>query len=631
MTDVVTHIPHPVNLLSDLQKLVVADNARWLFTTTNELDWDYADEWANKPLVWEYPRVCFDTFIDSPEFLGSSTWSTNDDGVMECKVYPAIRQLGKDILEGKVKFQEAVVIAGIGGGKTTLSELLACYATHTLLCMRDPYKFFGLVRDKPISIINMGTSATQAVDNAFAGIKEFIAASPWFQKCAPNMLEGSIHFEDKNILLLSGNSKSTTPLGYNIYYAILDEAAFYMDTERKQVAEEIYTALQRRIVSRFKGFGLVIMISSPQYDGDFTIRKLEEARRFPDIIYSAQQPTWKLQPMKPEYEATKFYFNAKKNLVVETFDPAESVCKLNDVFDASKTIWEIPIHFKKSFLQDPDKAKRDFAAVPSKAIMAFMPHVEILKGMFDDRESPVLITGGYKFAERPIRTSYYIHVDLALNRGGKGDHAGFAMAHFADWVINSTTGETQKKVVVDLAERISMSPAIGEIDLSEVKNKIYGLKAQGFSIALVTFDQFQSAGLLQELHSKGIKAEYLSVDRTIEPYQTLKELIYAGNVKCHKSDILLDELLGLEITKANKVDHSPTGSKDVSDAVAGAVFHVVKESGGQIGLASGDLIKMAPIVFEDKVQQGMATEEEKRAYYTEIQKQLDTGLLDDEI
>lgn len=85
----------------------------------------------------------------------------------------------------------------------------------------------------------------------FTGIKSMITSSPFFTNRAPRIMNNKIFFAREKVLLTSGNSRATTPLGYNVFYAILDEAAFYMSNDDKDVAQDIYESLQRRIVSRF--------------------------------------------------------------------------------------------------------------------------------------------------------------------------------------------------------------------------------------------------------------------------------------------------------------------------------------------------------------------------------------------
>lgn len=584
----------------------------------NDEDIEHFIAYLNAPHIWREPMVSLDTFLDSKYYLGIGD-----------EVFPEMRKQAKSIIDGG--FQQAAVVAGIGAGKTTLSEILVCYEAHKLLCLRDPHKYFHMADDKPISIMNMGTSATQALDNAFAGIKKLISTSTFFKKQHPLILSGRIRFRDQNILLLSGNSKSTTALGYNIFCAVLDEAAFFLDTDLKNVAGEIYTAMQRRIVSRFGKHGLLIMISSPNYEGDFIMNKLEESKQFPNIIYSCQLPTWKCKPKDPDDERPDFYFNHRKGIIYDE-EPVGfgSISRVGDPFDSLQEIWEIPGAFKDSFVQDPEKAKRDFAAVPSKSIAAFMPNVDLIRQMFTEEETPLQSDMTYIFPESPLRTNYYIHIDLALNRNGKGDHAGFAMVHFDGWELNEKTGENQKHVVVDLAERISAGPT-GEIEFQDVRNRVYLLHDMGFNIKMVTLDSFQSADTMQKLKRKGMRSEYLSVDRTIEPYQTLKELIYTGSIKCHKSEILLEELSRLEISKSSKVDHAPGSSKDVADAVCGAVFSCIVATGSQIGMTTGSYYavkdKKGNVLKAPVTKPGLNDTQKKIEYYQRLQSWVDRGIL----
>ena len=85
----------------------------------------------------------------------------------------------------------------------------------------------------------------------------------------------------------------------------------------------------------------------------------------------------------------------------------------------------------------------------------------------------------------------------------------------------------------------------------------------------------------QILEDKGLDCEVLSVDRNTAAYDTLKEKMYAGKLKCYRYEPFLEELSRLELREGVKVDHPPSGSKDVSDAVAGAVYKAVQHSAEQ--------------------------------------------------
>lgn len=609
-----TFVPKNIStssMMSDVTPEVLTGIQHHLKKAKNLRDVEYLLEWVQNPGKWRKPPVSVDTFLDSDEYIGKSVAG---------KVFPAVRRMAREILEGD--YSEAVVVAGIGAGKTTLSEIIACYLTHRLLCLRNPHQYYNLMGDKPITIMNMGTTATQALDNVFAGIKEFMEKSPFFLAHNPRILKGTIKFNKQNILLMSGNSKSTTPLGYNVFCGIMDEAAFYMDSDHNNAAEAIYHGMQKRITSRFGYEGLMVMISSPNYVGDFVMSKLDEAKQ-PGTkgVFSIQMPTWKSKPIERADLDNRFYFNNRKGLVMDDY-PTDfgKVCEVHKEFDALAEIWEIPGEYKRDFLKDPEKSKRDYAAVPSESITGFLPHRDFVREMFTEEESPLQDDGSYQFKELPLRTSYYIHVDLALNKKGKGDFAGFAMAHFDGYVKDEETGEMRKKIVIDLAERIGAGPS-GEVEFEGIRRKIYALKKAGFNIKRVSLDGYQSADTFQILKGKGIKAEYLSVDRTIEPYQTFKDLIYTGGVTCHKMPKLLEELCRLEITKNTKIDHPPGGSKDVSDAVCGAVYQsAINAPSAHIGVLAGN--------YHIKPEPGTASaDKQKEEHYKLLHRLADDGLL----
>lgn len=527
------------------------------------------------PEKWKDVPVSLDTFLDSPVYLGIGSM-----------VYPRVREMAREILEGG--YAEAVIVAGIGSGKSFLSEILACYKAHWLLCMRNPHTVYELSSDKPIAILNMGTTARQANDVVFSGIRSFVESSPWFMSMNPRVLQSSILFQKDKILMLSGNSKSTTPLGYNVYCGILDEAAFYLDTDQKNVAEEIYTSMRRRIISRFGYDGLLTAISSPRYVDDFVMQKLEESEEYPYRVYGNILPTWKSKPLAIADQKNKFYFNNRKGLVIAE-EPTDygKVCYLEDEFDPQKEIWEIPGEYRKDFEQNPDMAKRDYAAVPTLTLQGFFPHPEIVRECFDDNEpSPVQDDGSYDLPPA-LRTAYYIHIDLALNKEGKGDACGLGMAHFDGWE-DSPDGEKRKKVKVDLLERITAGPK-GYIEFEEIRRKIYAIKAKGYFIKLITFDGFQSVDISQILKAKGYKVDYLSPAREMEPWNSIKELVYDSRVKCHKMPKAVEELCRLEVYKDKKVDHPPGGSADVAEAFCGCVYNVLLHTGsGSLGvLVSG--------------------------------------------
>lgn len=562
---------------AELLKLAL-ENAR------NEKDYEYIYDWLLDPWTWIMPKVSVDTFLDSDYYLGIGD-----------TVYPMVRYICKTVIEWG--YLEGVEVAGIGSGKSFSSQILACYAAHHLLCLRNAHGHYNLTKDKNIAIMNMGTSATQALEVVFTGIKSFIESSPFFTQFHPNIKAATITFKDQKISLVSGNSKATTPLGFNVFYAILDEAAFYMDNDNKSVAEDIYSALQRRIVSRFGREGLIMMISSPRYTEDFIMMKLAESRellddgskKYPDI-FSLQLPTWKVKAPKEEELKKYFFFNWRTAEIIEQEeDDIRKEYKVNDIvdpiFDDTYEVWQIPYTYYQSFIQNPEKAKRDFGATPSDTLTGFFARPEILKSCWNERrKDPVIAPWVYQFSWLPLNVDYFIHIDIWLNRDGRWDHTGFAMGH--NWGrVETPEGEKRTYIHIDLVERIGISEEKWEVDLAEVRQRIYDLKALWYRIKLVTLDWYQSKDFMQILNKRGIRSEYLSVDRTIDAYNATKEAIYEGRFDCYFQETLERELSRLELVKGTKVDHPPGWSKDVSDAVAGVVQNIIEHTrAGSVGM-----------------------------------------------
>jgi len=472
--------------------------------------------------------------------------------------------------------------------KSFTSQVLACYLVHSLLCLRDPHWNYNLEADKPIAVLNMWPSATQAKDIVFTWIRNFIVSCPRFQQFNPKVLSETIEFPQHKILMFAWNSKSEKALWYNVFAWILDEAAFFIDNDQKEVAKDIFQALQKRITSRFWNNGLMLMISSPKYVGDFIMNKLEESRELDEnwnrkypYIYSIQLPTWKVKWLDHVDRSNTFFLNVTTNEIIkdEALEEVKSSLLVNYIdtewFWPEYDIWEIDWIHRSAFIQNPEQAKRDVGATPSETISGFFPNLELVRRCYNrERKDPVVSPWHYVFTERPLRLPYYIHIDIWFNKNGKGDHTGFAMWHFGWRIKDEATGETRMNYVIDLVERIWVSEWKIEIDLADVRQRIYDLKAMWFNIALVTFDSYQSHEFVAILRKKNIKAEYVSVDKTIDPYNLLKAAIYENRIDIYYHDVLNAELCWLELIKWTKVDHRSWKSKDVSDAVAWVVNNI---------------------------------------------------------
>jgi len=452
------------------------------------------------------------------------------------EAYPKIVKVLAEIFEGD--YNEAALCWGIGAGKSYAASLAISYQLHRTLCLEDPQGHYGLGRGSTISFLNMSTNSEQARRVVFNEVLGRIQRSPWFERYAPKVLQRELRFP-KDVVVISGNSAETYALGYNVLGAVIDEASWLPETQggRHDAAEEIYNALQRRIRSRFLDAGLLVMISSPRHRGDFLERKLEEAKTNPGI-YASRKASWELKPEGRYCGAT---------------------------FECEGLA--VPVEYRAEFARNQMRALRDLAARPAEAFTPFLPDSDVLERAVDEGlEAAVDADGRVRTGVVRGRWPRYVHVDLGLKR----DACGLAMAHCEP----GSEGGRAPLVVVELIHRVT-PPEGGEVEFAGVRELVVALARAGWPIAQVSYDGYQSVDSRQILRRQGLSVKLVSVDRTLAAYETLKEVLTQGRLRWPRHQALIEECKGLELVRGCKVDHRQGGSKDVADAVAGAVSEAV--------------------------------------------------------
>jgi hypothetical protein len=180
------------------------------------------------------------------------------------------------------------------------------------------------------------------------------------------------------------------------------------------------------------------------------------------------------------------------------------------------------------------------------------------------------------------KQSRYIGLDIGL----KKDKFGFCMGHISEirnmerQVFNDLSGqmdiikEKLPVVTIDMLLSIQKEEEYGEVELQNVIKLIFALKKYGYKIRYSSADGFQSKHIEQILKRNGIKHEYISMDRTTEPYETFRSAVYDGRVRSPYNKLLEEEMIRLEKDYVNnKVNHPVRFSKDLADAVGQVVYN----------------------------------------------------------
>jgi hypothetical protein len=368
------------------------------------------------------------------------------------------------------------------------------------------------------------------------------------------------------------------------FMAQVDRSKRSADGDRFDQAVALYNSISRRRKSRFMKAGhlpgMLCLVSSKRYPGQFTDQKLDEAareerRRGSSPIFVFDKTTWDVKPAGTFSGATFPVFAGD-----ETRSPRVLTGEDATAIDQSLIV-DVPVEYRPDFEMDLVSALRDIAGRSTQASHPFLMNTEAVAACFGRRRS-IFSRADVDFVETDLalhtrnikdpQHPRWIHIDLALT----GDSAGFAIGHVPRFTNIKRGNEIERLPVVVIDGTLEIRPPKGgEIQIWKVRDLIYLLSDAGMNIRWVSFDGFQSADSIQILRQKGLMTGIRSMDRSPKGYELLKTALYDGRVEVPEDPKLLAELRMLERdTRTGKIDHPTHGSKDVADALAGVVSEI---------------------------------------------------------
>jgi len=521
------------------------------------------------------------TFVESSDYLGQPPLSSIQYDIVEAmsQIYKKedLQELYGSV-EGSRYYEkytknEIILQLGKGSGKDFTSTVACAYIVYKLLCLKDPARYFGKPSGDAIDLINVAINAQQAKNVFFKGFKTKIEKSPWFAG-KYNAKADSVEF-DKSITVYSGHSERESHEGLNLLLAVLDEISGFASevgtgNEQGKTAENIYKAFRGSVDSRFPDLGKVVLLSFPRYQGDFI------SKRYDDVIAEKEtvekKHTFIMNENLPHDDVNnQFEINWEEDNIISY--------KVPKILALKRPTWEVnPTRkiddFKLAFYTDLGDAMMRFACVPTFASDAFFKQKDKLEKCMNTRNP---LDSFRRFDETfkpdPDKT-YYIHADLAQ----KHDKCAVAIAHVDKWVNIQVIKDYEQVAPIVIVDAVAWwePKAEGPVNLSEVKQWIINLRREGFNLGMVSFDRWQSFDIQNELQAVGIRTETVSVAK--KHYEDLAMMIYEERVAIPMIPILLEEMSELKIMKGNRVDHPRKKSKDLADAVCGAVFGAISHT-----------------------------------------------------
>lgn len=539
--------------------------------------------------------VSIDQFISDPFYLGKS-----------CEgIYDVWRKELNHVFRPGTDTFEWIFTGAIRGGKTWTAAVACMYKLYILSCTKNPQTYLGL--GDPNTAIYFGIFSvrlSEAEETAFDYIKQFVDTSPYFRKYFPRNRKINYRLEFPHRIRVNFGSKELHALGRAMICVIIDEANF-MKGGAIGDAYKLYYQVRARITGQYgyRGYnpGLLCVISSRNTETDFLEKHIERFMGEPGVHLS-DYALWETRP-------AHLYCGDTFRVAVGNKYRSSRILEDNVANPEDQDIIDVPVEHRTIFENNISQAIRDLAGVPVYAVSNYLQDrtklvkcanadwkhpftVEFLE--LDYRQMP-RISDWFKIRDvcKVVGSRYvprlnpevmrFAHVDLALN----GDCAGIAVCHSAGMNKEIRTIKDEFKYSVSTLEinvdfMLRIKAATGsQIDISAIREFFIYLRRNGFMFNKITYDGYQSASSIQDLVKAGLTADRQSVDIRTDAYDYLRDVLMEERLHMYHYEPFIEETGQLQRIikgKKAKIDHPAEGSKDVSDAVAGAVFLCVQNN-----------------------------------------------------
>lgn len=392
------------------------------------------------------------TFAIDPRFCGLSDIPDK---------FPMQRLVLTEFMAPTSRYRVLVLVCGMRSGKGVIGSVVAWYAVYQLLSLANPQAYYGLTPNQEIQIVNMATSRPQAKNNVvFKHIKDRLdTGGEWFEALRQQAKVMGLEIRlPKNIVIRCGHSQASRQVGATSYMVILDELARFKDAEGRDNADDVYERMSATTAT-FQQHGRVLVLSSPEWEGDKAMRLLEEAVEDDG------------RPVRPHM----------LGLQIATWE-----ANLNLTFEG---LWQ-----QFDGASNPRAFWRDFGARPPTTMEGYYPDPDRWDRQADrEHQHPYDDAGQLAEWFKPCCDSKrFVHVDLGATR----DACGLAMAHKpvpgCPWYEkkDSEPNPRARRIVVDVVHRLApprQQEHRGEISFEKVRQLIRDWHDRGFNSKAALF------------------------------------------------------------------------------------------------------------------------------------------------
>ena len=164
--------------------------------------------------------VDIETFIHEKQYLGNALY----DKEGRYTLFPYWEQKLKEIFPTNTTtaYNTIILTGAIGLGKSSISVICLLYMLYRLLCLKDPYVFYGLQPVDKITVSFLNISIENARGVGGDKFNQMILSSPWFMAHGTMTGETNLSYKPKaHIEIVYGSSNNQ----------IMGRAIFCLDGE----------------------------------------------------------------------------------------------------------------------------------------------------------------------------------------------------------------------------------------------------------------------------------------------------------------------------------------------------------------------------------------------------------------
>lgn len=561
------------------------------------------------------------TFLHDRKYLGRGLY--DQDG--RFTLFPYWEKKLEEVFPTNIStsVNTLILTGSIGIGKSTMAVICQLYMLYRLLCLKDPYLYYGMQPIDKISISFMNITIENAKGVALDKLNQLILSSEWF------MSHGEMHgttnmkfVPEKHIELICASSNNQI-IGRALFCNFSDEVNFdarSTNVERQKARlKQIISQVDARMSSRFLRGNylptLNIIASSKASDQSFLDDYINTKRKNQSkTTMIVDEPQWVVDSRKQTGEWFRVAVGDRylPNEMIPDDVPDEVYLKKGYT---EKNIIRVPKTdaYVEAFKTNIELALTDIAGISTAAATKYISG-KAWENIWTDYKNPFIkeiieVGNGEddlaqysdffdmsvipdEWKSKPL----FIHLDMSSGSKGNGDKTGLAGVWISGrrpTVKSSNEQLEENDLTREICYRVAFSVSIkapkGHF-ISFAKHRIFirWLRDQGFDIQGISCDTWGGPQMQQELQADKFTVKTISVDR-VDPkthqqvqYAYFKTTLGDRRIEVYKDcTFLTEEVLGLERLSDGHIQHPDggrSGSKDQIDAVVGSLWNASQNS-----------------------------------------------------